>query len=185
MARPSTTVLSARLWLRAYPRRWRATYGADLLGMLADVTPPGARTIPAREGLAVLRSGWALRWREHPPFWRWLGYRLLGRRLPARYRSWVIDDLLGPLYLVRVMGMAWALMLAVLAALGLLPPLAETPLETIVAPLVVAGAAFGTAALSKNGLRVSWSKHVGGAFPPQILPLRERRALRRARRGRV
>jgi hypothetical protein len=29
------------------------------------------------------RRGWAARWRDHPPFWSWLGYYLRGRRLPG------------------------------------------------------------------------------------------------------
>lgn len=50
---------SARLWVRAYPRRWRYSYGEDLVGTLLDLAGPDARTVRLRDGLSVLGAGWA------------------------------------------------------------------------------------------------------------------------------
>ena len=86
---------SARIWLRAYPRRWRSSYGEDLVGTLLDLAGPDARTVRLSDGVSVVRAGWALRWREHPPLGPWLAYRLRERGLPAQYRAWLMDDLLG------------------------------------------------------------------------------------------
>ena len=183
--RPALFDLSARLWLHAYPRRWRATYGPDLLGMLADVAPERARTVPVREGLAVLRAGWALRWREHPGFWAWLGYRWLGRRLPGRYRCWVIDDLLGPLYEVRTMLPIYVLA-AVISVGGPIwmfgessapPPWAPAFLLAWFAFLILVAMVF------KHAARYVWAKHIGGNYPTALLPLWRRIAVRRAARN--
>ena len=172
---------SARLWMRAYPRRWRATYGADLLGTLADVAPERARMVPLREGLAVLRAGWALRWREHPRFWQWLGYRLFDRRLPDRYRYWVIDDLIGPLYEVRSMLVSLPLVFfAPTVSLYVMgpPPTNFFPFLTLWVVFLV----LVFTALKIQPRRV-WGKLVGGPYPTQILPLWRRVAARRVARA--
>lgn len=93
---------SARLWLRAYPRRWRAAFGDDLVGVLLEVGPPGTRRVTAREAAAIVRAGWALRLREHPSLLRWLGYRFLDIHLPLPFQHWVVDDILGRFYLARM-----------------------------------------------------------------------------------
>jgi hypothetical protein len=93
-------VRSARFWLRAYPRRWRAARGEEVLGLLADLAHPGARRIGTRAALDLLRGGLATRWREHPPLGPWLLYRLFDRRLPA-HRAWVLDDVNGPWLVLR------------------------------------------------------------------------------------
>ena len=178
--RPDLFDLSARLWLRAYPRRWRVTYGSDLLGTLADLAPEGARTVPVREGLAVLRAGWALRWREHPPFWPWLGYRLVNRRLPARYRLWVIDDLLGPLYEARTMGISMALVVIAMAVPGLVVE-GSMPLRAWGMLVLWMCVVTWVSATVKHLPRHAWVKHVGGPVPIQLLPRRgAREAARRA-----
>lgn len=185
---PDLFDLSARLWLRAYPQRWRVTFGADLLGTLADVAPEGARTVPVREGLAVLRAGWALRWREHPPFWRWLAYRTFERRLPDRYRYWVIDDLLGSLYELRVLSvlLPYVLLVVVLAG-GPMQLVGESsPLPDGMPGLFVAWCGF--VVLMSKALKIPqrrmWSKSVGGGYPTALLPLWRRIAVRRAARPR-
>ena len=175
--------LSARLWVRAYPRRWRATYGADLLGTLADVAPEGARMVPLREGGAVLRAGWTLRWREHPRFWPWVGYRFFNRRLPGRYRYWVIDDLIGPLYDLRM----YLAMCPLIAGPILIqsqftsnPP----PGEFLVALALWCTVLMLVSMAVKLSARWAWDKHIGGMYPTAILPLRRRRQVRRAARSR-
>lgn len=98
---------SARFWLHAYPQRWRDAHGEEALALLLDLAPPvpdggrAPRWIGAREAWGLVRAGWGLRWREHPPLGRWLLYRALDVRLPARYWWWVADDIHGALYAWR------------------------------------------------------------------------------------
>jgi len=87
-------VRSARFWLRAYPRRWRAARGEEVLGLLADLAGPGDGRLDARTAVNLVRSGWATRWREHPPLGPWLLYRLVNRRMPG-HLGWVRDDIAG------------------------------------------------------------------------------------------
>ncbi|MGN8244684.1 hypothetical protein ACTHAM_001786 [Cellulomonas soli] len=101
---------SVSRWLRAYPRRWRAARAAEVTAVLADLAEPGARRLDLRSGLGLVRSGWATRWREHPPPLPWLGYRLLDQRLPAQHRAWVRDDLAGGLLHVRALSPYFAFM---------------------------------------------------------------------------
>lgn len=184
--RPDLFDLSARLWMRAYPRRWRVTYGADLLGTLADVAPERARTVPVREGLAVLRAGWALRWREHPRFWPWVGYRIFEGRLPDRYRYWVIDDLLGPLYDVRVAVLPYALFVGflILSPMWFFGESSGLPDGILGFFVVWCGFLVLLAKTFKFQQRRVWDKHVGGRYPTALLPLWRRIAARRAARPR-
>ena len=87
---------SAAFWLRAYPRRWRAARGDEVLGVLADLAAPGARRSGPRSALDLVRGGWATRLREHPPFGAWLLYRTFDRRIPG-YHAWLRDDIDGAL----------------------------------------------------------------------------------------
>lgn len=86
---------SARLWLRAYPRRWRLRRADELVALLADLAAPGATRVDLRTAAGLVRSGWATRARTRPPLRYALAYRLFDRRVPARYRGWVRDDLEG------------------------------------------------------------------------------------------
>ena len=92
---------SARFWKCAYPRRWRVARGDELLGLLLDLASPGATGVGARTAFDLLRGGWATRLREHPPLLPWLGYALIGRRIPARYRAWAKDSIESPLGPIR------------------------------------------------------------------------------------
>lgn len=92
---------SVRFWSRAYPRRWRAAREAELLGILADLAPPGARRLAGRAALDLVRGGWATRLREHPPLGPWLVYRLFGARALTNHRPWVADDIAGALFPLR------------------------------------------------------------------------------------
>ncbi|MGW4425852.1 DUF5313 family protein [Streptosporangium sp. NPDC004631] len=85
----------------AYPPRFREFRGAELLGTLMDLAEPGQSSPTLRDRLDVLRGGLVLRLREHPPLWRWLLYRMLGSRLPWRYRWWARDDIQGRFFLER------------------------------------------------------------------------------------
>lgn len=91
---------SVRLWARAYPRRWRAARGAELLGLLADLSAPQATRLDARSVFDLVRAGWATRLREHPPVGPWLAYRIADRRLRG-HLAWVKDDIDGRGYSVR------------------------------------------------------------------------------------
>jgi hypothetical protein len=89
----------ARRLLRAFPRRYRESHEHELLSTLADVE--GARRSPrASTAIDLVRAGWAERIRTHPPFFRWLWYRL-GGKLPPEYRAWMLDDLRGRWYGTR------------------------------------------------------------------------------------
>lgn len=87
--------------LRAYPPRYRAARGDELLGILLDVATPGRETPSIRESWDVIRRGLLTRWRARPPLGRWLLYRAFGTRLPYAYRWWARDDILGRWYAVR------------------------------------------------------------------------------------
>jgi hypothetical protein len=87
--------------LRAYPPRYRAGRGDELLGTLLDVATPGRETPSVRESWDVVRGGLLTRWRARPPVGRWLLYRGFGARLPYAYRWWARDDILGRWYAVR------------------------------------------------------------------------------------
>ncbi|MCL1872059.1 MAG: hypothetical protein FWF90_16825 [Promicromonosporaceae bacterium] len=93
---------SARFWLNAYPQRWREQHGDELLGVLEEAASQESVELPPRlprtEVIALVRAGWSLRRREHPPLLPWLGYRMFRRRLPLRNWRWVVDDIRSPLY---------------------------------------------------------------------------------------
>lgn len=97
---------SARFWLRAYPVRWRAVRGAELIGVLRDLAGPDATRLSLREGLGLLRAGWATRWRDGPPLRTRLAYRWLDTPIPPRYREWARDDIDGRWFDTRQMAMA-------------------------------------------------------------------------------
>lgn len=111
---------SARLWLRAYPRRWRLRRADEMVALLADLAAPGATRVDVRTAAGLVRSGWATRARTRPPLRHALAYRLFDRRVPARYRGWVRDDLEGACAPLRVVGSV----VLVLVAVSVLLPLA-------------------------------------------------------------
>ncbi|ACZ83727.1 DUF5313 family protein [Streptosporangium roseum] len=90
----------------AYPPRFMQARGEEFLSTLLDLAEPGRTRPDLRTVLDVVRASVVWRLREHPPLWRWLCYRLFGKRLPFRYRWWVRDDVLGRFFLVRLLG-AW------------------------------------------------------------------------------
>lgn len=90
-----------QFWTRAYPRRWREAHGEELLEGVVDLAGPDTRRPAARGAFALVRGGWATRWREHPPLHRWLLYRMFDSRLPAESRSWALDDIDGLTYPMR------------------------------------------------------------------------------------
>lgn len=168
---------SARLCLRAYPPRWRTVYGADLLGTLQDVAEPGARVVGVRDGISVVAAGWSLRWRERPPVLTWLGYRLFERRMPASYRQWVVDDLLGRFYSVRAMGVAVVVFAGVLSLVSLAFPGVRSFFPTD--PILLAGLLGGPVVMQvlfgfRYWQRKAWRRHVSGWVPPELRPRRQR-----------
>ena len=101
-------VESIEFWMRAYPRRWRDARGQELVGVVVDLAGPGARRLDPRSAFDLVRGGWATRWRERPLPHIWLLYRTYGRRIPAAYRSWALDDIDGFWYpMRRFLGVTW------------------------------------------------------------------------------
>lgn len=171
----TTAERTARLWLRAYPRRWRFAYGEDLVGTLVDLAGPGAATVRLRDGFSVLWAGWSLRLREHPPLLPWLRYRIVESDLPEQYRVWMIDDLLGRLHAAR----AFAQIMVVFAVVYGAFSLATWDVQILVrgfqvwpAYLVVGAATL--VVMPRVRARKVWRKHVSGWLPPELRPRRER-----------
>ncbi|MBB2925461.1 hypothetical protein [Cellulomonas cellasea] len=92
---------SAALWLRAYPRRWRADRAREVTEVLRDLAVPGTSRVDARTAVGLVRAGWATRWREHPPAGVYVRYRMLDRAPGSPWDGWAHDDVEGPLYPVR------------------------------------------------------------------------------------
>ena len=84
---------SVHRWLRAYPRRWRRERADEVTALLADLAGPDATRLSAGTVVGLVRAGWATRLRTRPPLRHVLAYRLMDRRVPARYRGWVRDDI--------------------------------------------------------------------------------------------
>jgi hypothetical protein len=167
----TTAERTARLWLRAYPRRWRYAYGEDLVGTLLDLAGPDARTVRLRDGVSVVRAGWALRWREHPPLGPWLKYRLRERGLPAQYRPWLMDDLLGRFHALRNTGTAVLGAALALVVLGAVFPFAA-PLLAVdpgTAWTVFGSMLLVTAVVQPRArARHIWRRDVSGWVPPEL-----------------
>ncbi|WP_425954539.1 hypothetical protein [Xylanimonas sp. McL0601] len=160
---------SARFWLNAYPRRWRDLHGEELLGVLEDVARQDDGSLPERlpraEVLGLVRAGWGLRWRERPPFWRWLGYRLLDLRLPERYWWWVADDIRSPWFTpIQNLSSLVPMMLS-FAAVSLAMRTNPAPTEGVFAGprywLLFGAVSLVVGYLVRNSKRrYSWRKHV-------------------------
>ncbi|KQY21788.1 hypothetical protein ASD16_13905 [Cellulomonas sp. Root485] len=110
---------SVRLWLRAYPRRWRLRRADEMVALLADLAAPGATRVDLRTAAGLVRAGWATRARTRPPLRHVLAYRLVDRRVPAQYRGWVRDDLEGACAPLRVLVNVAAVVLVVSVLLPL------------------------------------------------------------------
>lgn len=166
---------SARFWLRAYPRRWRVAFGDDFVRVLAEVSEPGTVRVPAREAGAIVKGGWSLRLREHPPLLRWLGYRFLDLRLPLRYQHWVVDDILGRFWGAR--SMSSALILWVVIGLNLFVTGDSKALVGYVGFMAVLSVGFllllaGPFGTSKR--RAAWQRYISPEVPPILLSRRDR-----------
>ena len=175
VSRRSLLERSARLWLRAYPRRWRFSYGEDLVGTLLDLARPDARTVRLRDGLSVLWAGWALRFREHPPLLPWLRYRMLESSVPAEYHVWMIDDLLGRLHAMRSYLGGVAVILGMYGFVALITRDLQM-LEQLLAVwwAFVGCAVIAAVVLPRYTARRVWRKHVSGWVPPELRPRRQR-----------
>ena len=181
MSRDPRFERSAWRWMRAYPRRWRATYGDDLVAILTDVAGDDARRIPAREAAGIVRAGLSLRWREHPSFWPWLAYRIGERRLPEENRFWVMDDLLGALYAARAISAP--------VLVFVLPPYVFVSLtaDGVFEPswLVIWLVAFALSAFIGRRFRPrrAWMKFIGPVVPYELLSRSQRRNAESAESG--
>ncbi|WP_435738285.1 hypothetical protein V5D56_06770 [Cellulosimicrobium sp. PMB13] len=166
---------SARFWLRAYPPRWRDAHGDEALAVLLDLAPGSedastATGIGAREAWGLVRAGWGLRWREHPPLGRWLLYRLFDARLPARYWWWVADDIHGTLFSWRTKAFNMVVMLVIWfgvpALQGWLFGQSPTTFSPWIVLVVLAAFALGGAVWREKNVERAWRKHVlGGNIP--------------------
>ncbi|MCV2395305.1 hypothetical protein OEB99_13395 [Actinotalea sp. M2MS4P-6] len=107
---------SARWWLRAYPARWRRFHEDEVLGLLEDLAPDGARRLDRRTAWDLARSGWATRWRTRPDPVSWVMYRFFDLPITS-HADWVSDDIEGRWYYLRHVGLAWVFVaIAVVAA---------------------------------------------------------------------
>lgn len=97
---------SARFWLRAYPYRWRELYGYEVLMLLEDLAPTGARRLSRAAAWDLVRTGWATRWRRRPDPVSWVMYRFFDLPITG-YADWVADDIEGRWYPLRHVGLAW------------------------------------------------------------------------------
>src|SRR5690242_5519350 len=79
--------------MRAFPRRYRDAHEVEMLSTLAEAEA-GRRSPCLGTAIDLVRAGWSERIRSHPPFRRYIWYRL-GGKLPPEYRSWMLDDLNG------------------------------------------------------------------------------------------
>ncbi|WP_421735022.1 hypothetical protein [Cellulomonas sp.] len=109
---------SAAFWLRAYPPSWREERGDEVTAVLRDLAGDDARRLDTRTALGLLRGGLATRWRQTPPLWVYLPYRMLDIRVPERYRDWVRRDVTSPGHLRRnLLGRAWMFAMPLYVAL--------------------------------------------------------------------
>lgn len=122
---------SARFWLRAFPRRWRAVHAAEATAVLAELAGPGTSRVPAKEAFSLVREGWATRWRGRPGLATWFLYRLVDVPIPPHLRAWAYDDITGALYPARAQSSA-TLVLLVFVVLGVFD-LAPWPLAGLLA----------------------------------------------------
>lgn len=157
---------SARFWMHAYPRRWRVTYGDDLVRLLQDVAAPGARGIGRRETAAVVRAGWALRWREHPPLGAWLGYRLAEWDLPPQYRAWMVDDILGRWYVARQVWLSYVIFVGSCIFASRSDGDSPTGLFVVLGCALLA--ILGLSAVTRFSSRMGWVRHFGRPVPAEL-----------------
>ncbi len=103
---------SAQRWLRAYPSRWRRLYGDEVLTLLEDLAPPGARRLDRGTAWDLLRAGLVTRWRGRPDPLSWVLYRFFDLPITG-YADWVSDDIEGRWYYLRHVGLAWVVVAAI------------------------------------------------------------------------
>jgi hypothetical protein len=85
---------------RAFPRRWRAERGHELIETVIDLAPPDRHRPSLAVVADIVTAGLRERWRTHPPLWHWLGYAMT-RRLPRQWHPWLRDDLTGRWFWAR------------------------------------------------------------------------------------
>ena len=107
----------ARRLLAAYPWRVRAEQGDEIVGTVLDALPAGARRLPVRTSVDLVRGGWRVRARRRPPWPTAIAY-WLGLRISPRWIQWVYDDLEAPDYVRNrrwSSSVAWFAVTAVIA----------------------------------------------------------------------
>ncbi|GAA3741737.1 hypothetical protein HDA32_003395 [Spinactinospora alkalitolerans] len=81
--------------LRWYPPHYRERHGEEIIATALELRELDELEVSRAERWGLVKAGLLTRLRERPPFPRWLAYRLLGVRVPFRYRMWVRDEVLG------------------------------------------------------------------------------------------
>jgi hypothetical protein len=107
----------ARRLLAAYPWRVRAEQGDEIVGTVLDALAAGARRLPVRTAVDLVRGGWRVRARRRPPWPTAIAY-WLGLRISPRWIQWVYDDLEAPDYVRNrrlCNSVVWFAVVAVLA----------------------------------------------------------------------
>jgi len=96
-----------------------------MIGVFADAVAAGDRRVFGVVALAdVVAAGWRERWRGHPPLGRYLRYRFISQRLPARWHRWMLDDVAGWVgFRTGIVSMMWmALFFALYVGVGRTSP---------------------------------------------------------------
>ena len=97
---------SARFWLRVYPPRWRELHEDEVIGVLEELAPDGARRVGTGAVLDLVRAGLTYRVRGRPDPLSWVLYRFFD--LPIRgFIGWVADDIDGRWFLLRRLASVW------------------------------------------------------------------------------
>ncbi|WP_174546325.1 hypothetical protein [Nocardiopsis dassonvillei] len=105
--------------LRWYPRHYRESRGEEIVATALELRAPDAQTVERAELWGLALAGLRTQVREHPPLRAWAAYRLLGARVPYRYRMWARDDAVGRWFTVRRFG--WGLVALVVVMAAFLP----------------------------------------------------------------
>lgn len=156
MTGPSRSSVWVRLAMHAYPPRWRAARESELLDVLHDTVPDRPRWPGTDTLLDLVVGGLRTRWRTRPPLRKWLGYRLLNRRLPAACRGWADDDINGRWWWLRRNVPVYVLLLLVFVG----PGLHQQRFSLIDAPVLAAIVVLTSLIFARRDRRRAAARHL-------------------------